>query len=199
MAELKIKHTRNNLNKGSLLVVSLVATVLAFTPQAALAHRSGCHILHTCVSDNESYVCGDLGYPCNGAVSLEQIDPATIFVPLATEKIFTDIFGRKPTDTESTYWKKRFRSDKNSTYKIRSTMAWHKNKNSSGPAATSPVLPLPAKVDVVKDINTLFSSVYNRLPTATESKYWLSRTKDKPTAPALIGALTHHKEKGIVH
>ncbi|HLC49679.1 MAG TPA: hypothetical protein VJI96_04835 [Candidatus Andersenbacteria bacterium] len=184
------------MNKGFLL---LTATLFIFAPQVALAHRSGCHTLHTCASDNESYTCGDLGYPCNGTTTLEQIDPATIFVPLATEKIFTDTFGRKPTDTESTYWKKRFRSDKNSIYKIRAAMAWHKNKNSSGPAVSAVSLPLPAKVDVVKDMNSLFASVYGRLPTASESKYWLSRTKDKSTAPAVVGALTFHKEKGILH
>lgn len=187
------------MNASSLLTALFGILLLATTPHAALAHRSGCHTLHTCASDNGSYVCGDLGYPCNGAVSLEQIDQATIFVPLATEKFFTDIFGRAPSDTESEYWKKRFRSDKNSIYKIRAAMAWHKNKNSSGPVAASAALPLPAKVDVVKDMNTLFASVYNRLPTASESKYWLSRTKDKPSAPALIGALTFHKEKNIAH
>lgn len=36
--------------------------------------------------------------------------------------MFTDIFERKPTDAESEYWKKRFRSDKNSIYKLRPTM-----------------------------------------------------------------------------
>jgi len=193
MAELKTKRTGKN-PKGFFL---LLLALLILPAQTALAHRSGCHNLHTCASDNASYVCGDLGYPCNGATALEQIDPTTIFVPLATEKIFTDIFGRKPTDTESAYWKKRFRSDKNSIYKIRAAMAWHKNKNSFGPQPISVKLPLSAKVDVVKDMNTLFASVYNRLPTAFESKYWLSRTKDKPTAPALIGAMTFQKEQGV--
>lgn len=187
------------MNASALLIAFFGILVLVTTPHAAFAHRSGCHNLHTCASDNATYACGDLGYPCNGAASLEQIDPATIFVPLATEKIYTDIFGRTPTEPESAYWKKRFRSDKNSIYKIRAAMAWHKNKNSSGPASTSPALPLPAKVDVIQDMNTLFSSVYNRLPTASESAYWLSRTKDKPNAPALIGALTFHKEKNIGH
>lgn len=187
------------MNTSSILISFIGILVLATTPHAAFAHRSGCHNLHTCASDNATYVCGDLGYPCNGAVSLEQIDPATIFVPLATEKMFTDIFGRTPTDAESEYWKKRFRSDKNSIYKIRSAMAWHKHKNSAGPAVSVATLPLPAKVDVVKGMNTLFASVYNRLPSASESAYWLSRTKDKPNAPALIGALTFHREKNIGH
>ncbi|MEK7499548.1 MAG: hypothetical protein AAB649_03005 [Patescibacteria group bacterium] len=186
------------LNRNKIFTLLLAATFI-LSPHAVFAHRSGCHTLHTCASDNESYACGDLGYPCNGATTLEQIDPTTIFVPLATEKIFTDTFGRKPTDTESTYWKKRFRSDKNSVYKIRSAMAWHKNKNSSGPQIATPTLPLPAKVDVIKDMNTLFASVYNRLPSASESKYWLLRTKDKPTAPGLIGAMNFHKEKNIQH
>lgn len=170
-----------------------------FLPQVAQAHRSGCHTLHTCPSDTTTYACGDLGYPCNGATSIEQIDPATIFVPLAVEKIFTDIFGRTPTVTESEYWKKRFRSDKNSTYKLRPAMLWHKNKASFGPTpvATKPVI---TKIDIVKEMNTMFASVYGgRIPTPSEYKYWISRIKDKPTPPAMIGAMTFHKEHNIEH
>src|SRR5688572_26729879 len=97
-------------------ISTLILCATAFVPYVASAHRSGCHNLHTCPSDTSNYVCGDLGYPCTGATSIEQIDPSTIFVPLAVEKIFIDIFGRTPIDTESEYWKKRFRSDKNSIY-----------------------------------------------------------------------------------
>ena len=170
---------------------------ICFLPPIASAHRSGCHNLHTCPSDTSNYICGDLGYPCNGATSIEQVDPATIFVPLAIERIFTDIFGRTPTDAESGYWKKRFRSDKNSIYKLRPAMLWHKNKGSVGPKPSSQV---PTTVDMVKSMNTLFSSVYDgRTPTASEYKYWISRIKDKPTPPAMIGAMNYHKVNGITH
>jgi hypothetical protein len=173
--------------------VCLALTVL-LAPSVSFAHRSGCHNLHTCSSDTNTYVCGDLGYPCNGVTSIEQIDPATIFVPLATEKMFTEIFGRKPTDIESAYWKKRFRSDKNSIYKLRPAMLWHKNKGSASPAV------VPARVDMVKEMNTMFASVYDgRMPTPSEYKYWISRIKDKPTPPAMVGAMHFHKLKGIAH
>lgn len=179
--------------------IPLLLAVVAFVPTSASAHRSGCHTLHTCQSDTDTYVCGDLGYPCNGATRIEDIDPATIFVPLATEKIFLEVFGRKPTPAESEYWKKRFRSDKNSIHKLRPAMAWHKAKASFGPDTALPKTALP-KGDVVKEMNTLFASVYDgRIPTASEHKYWISRTKDKGTAPALIGAMTFHKEHNIQH
>jgi hypothetical protein len=42
----------------SLLLLSLFLPVITF------AHRSGCHRWHSCPSDTGSYICGDLGYPC---------------------------------------------------------------------------------------------------------------------------------------
>ena len=42
----------------TLIVVGLLGV------SAANAHRSGCHRWHSCPSDTGSYVCGDLGYPC---------------------------------------------------------------------------------------------------------------------------------------
>lgn len=170
---------------------------LGFLPMNASAHRSGCHNLHTCPSDTSNYVCGDLGYPCNGATSIEQVDPATIFVPVAVEKMFTDIFERKPTDAESEYWKKRFRSDKNSIYKLRPAMLWHKHKASAASNAAAMVL---ANVDMVKSMNSMFASVYDgRTPAASEYKYWIARIKDKPTPPAMIGAMHFHKLNNIAH
>jgi len=180
------------------LIVVLLALILV--PQGVWAHRSGCHNLHTCPSDNNSYVCGDLGYPCNGATSLEQINAADVFVPLAVEKAFTNIFGRRPTEAESQYWKKRFRSDKESVYQIRRAMAWHKDYASAGPVPSASITPTRlSKEDLVKNMNTMFASVYGRDHTVSENKYWISRLKDKPTAPALIGAMTHHRDHAIQH
>lgn len=158
------------------------------------AHRSGCHNLHTCESDNGKYVCGDLGYPCNGATSLKQIQASSVFVPLTAEKVFMETFGRKPTDDESSYWKKRFRSDKESVFQMRRAMSWHKSKGSFGPKP-QPV----SKADLIKDMNDMFRSVYGRDHTASENRYWISRLKDKPTAPALIGAMTYHRDHAIHH
>lgn len=178
-----------------ILAVCCILTVAAW-PQFAHAHRSGCHNLHTCPSDTNSYVCGDLGYPCNGAVSIKDIAPATIFVPLVVEKAFAETFGRTPTDIESAYWKNRFREDKDGLYKIRRTMEWHKANGSYGPtiAATA------STVSLTKNINALFRTVYDgRNPTPSENLYWLSRVKDKPSEPAMIGAMTYHKAHGIQH
>ena len=183
--------------KFQVCVPVAIFCVATFVPGIASAHRSGCHNLHTCASDTNNYVCGDLGYPCNGATSIEQIDPATIFVPLAVETMFTDVFGRKPADIESAYWKKRFRSDKNSIFKLRPAMLWHKNKGSAGPKVVTQV---PTKIDMVQNINTMFASVYDgRIPTLSEYNYWISRIKDKPTPPAMIGAMNYHKLNGIGH
>ncbi len=43
--------------------VLLLATLLALLPTiSALAHRSECHLWHSCPSDQGTYVCGDLGH-----------------------------------------------------------------------------------------------------------------------------------------
>lgn len=39
----------------------LILTILLI-PLTADAHRSGCHRWHSCVSNNGSYTCGDLGH-----------------------------------------------------------------------------------------------------------------------------------------
>lgn len=76
-------------------------------------------------------------------------------------------------------------------------MLWHKNKGSAGPKT---VPGTPAKVDMVKSMNTLFASVYDgRIPSESEYKYWVSRIKDKPTPPAMIGAMYYHKVHRIGH
>ncbi len=174
----------------------LALTPFVVWPSAALAHRSGCHNLHTCPSDSNTYVCGDLGYPCDGSTSVDQIDPKKIHVPLLVEKAFTEIFGRVPTDAESNFWKKRFRADKDGVRKIRNAMAWHKAKGSFGPKITAAT----TRTRLIKEINSIFMSVHDgRLPTLTESQYWISRTADKTTAEALRGAMAHHKAHGIFH
>ena len=165
-------------------------------PSVVFAHRSGCHNLHTCQSDSNTYVCGDLGYPCDGSTSADQIDPTKIHVPLLVEKAFTGIFGRRPSEAESTFWKKRFRADKDGVRKIRSAMAWHKTKGSFGPKVTAAT----ARARLIQDVNSIFASVYDgRVPTPMESRYWISRTADKTTADSLRGAIGFHKANGIAH
>ncbi|MEX0649770.1 MAG: hypothetical protein WD200_02130 [Candidatus Andersenbacteria bacterium] len=170
-------------------------TVAAWLPHAVLAHRSGCHTLHTCPSDSNTYVCGDLGYPCDGSTSINDVSLSAIHVPLLVEKAFTDTFGRKPSESESAYWKKRFRAEKDSVHKIRRTMAWHRMNGSFGPPKAE-----SAKADLVANMNAMFRSVYDgRDPLLSEHQYWISRIQDKPSEPALIGAMTYHKHHGIQH
>ena len=179
------------------MAVSLMLAIATLVwPEAATAHRSGCHNLHTCPSDSNTYICGDLGYPCDGSTSVDQIDPAKIHVPLLVEKAFTEIFGRTPSDAESVFWKQRFRRDKDGVRKIRNAMAWHKAKGSFGPKVSAST----SRARLIKEINSIFASVYDgRLPTPTESQYWISRTADKTTTEALRGAMAHHKAHNIQH
>lgn len=179
-------------------LVLLVAVAFGVNmPGVALAHRSGCHNLHTCPSDTGSYVCGDLGYPCNGATSIKDIPLEAIHVPLLVEKAFNETFGRVPTVAESAYWKNRFRNDKDGLYKIRRTMSWHKGVGSFGPTAVVPSN--SGSSELVGKINALFRSVYMREPMSAENRYWISRTVDKPYENALRGAMNYHKEHNIIH
>jgi hypothetical protein len=170
-------------------VVLFVVTLAAVVPQASLGHRSGCHNLHTCPSDTGSYACGDLGYPCAGATSIGDVSPTAINVPLAVEAVFKETFDRVPTDAESAYWKKRLRSDKDSVYKLRRAMAWHKANGSFGPAVEVMV-----SAGLVQKVNALFRSVHDgRSPTVLENQYWISRIADKPSEVALRGAMAWHR------
>lgn len=184
----------NTSSKSALLVILLISL---FIPIKSNAHRSSCHNLHTCPSDSDSYVCGDLGYPCDGSTSITDIPLSKIHVPLLIESTFSEIFDRKPTDRESVYWKARFRAEKNSIYKVRRAMNWHKAHNSFGPKAIA--TPTTSKVRI-KDINALFRGVYDgRNPTVSENQYWITRIQDKPTPEALVGAMAYHKHHGIQH
>jgi hypothetical protein len=49
------------------------------------------------------------------------------------------------------------------------------------------------------DVSALFQSVYGRVPTSSELKYWNGRRSDKPTSTALLGAMGYHKAQGINH
>jgi len=178
----------------TLLTIVFAMSVLMSTNTAS-AHRSGCHNLHTCPSDNETYVCGDLGYPCNGVTSAGNISIKLINVPLVVEKAFSDTFGRKPSDAESMYWKNRFRNDKDGLYKIRRTMAWYKSIGSFGPKVSAGV----TKARLVKNMNAIFASVYGRQPTESENKYWLGRLADRKTEPEIKNTMLFHKLSKILH
>ncbi len=175
------------------LIVTLVSLI---APQVALAHRSGCHTLHTCPSDSDTYVCGDLGYPCNGVSSISDIDISEINVPLLIEVAFENEFGRRPTDLESVYWKNRFRSDKGSIHKTRRVMAWHHANGSFGPK----VAVVASSGVNISRINALFRAAYEgRNPTVSENAYWISRIGDKGTEEAMVGAMKYHRLNSIQH
>ncbi len=178
---------------ASMNIVLMVAFIIVAKP--VFAHRSGCHNLHTCPSDNKTYVCGDLGYPCDGSTSAEKISIKQISVPLVIEKAFLDTFGRKPTDFESAYWKNRFRNDKDGLYKIRRTMKWYESVGSFGPKVSVSV----AKARLVKNMNSIFASVYGRQPSESENKYWLTRLIDKTTEETLVNTMQYHRVNNLVH
>ncbi len=50
------------------MVAGTAVLLLSLAPVPAQAHRNGCHRWHSCPSDSNSYVCGDLGYDtyCGG-------------------------------------------------------------------------------------------------------------------------------------
>jgi len=182
--------------RASRLLQCLTVLSLLLLPGTASAHRSGCHTLHTCPSDSESYVCGDLGYACDGATSINEINPSSVNVPLLVEKVFGQIFGRDITPAESTYWKNRYRSDKDTLSKLRTAMRYHNSIGSFGPKTTA--VGVTTKHELASRINMLFRSVYDgRNPTAAENRYWLSRIKDKPFAAQMIGAMSWHRDNGI--
>lgn len=178
-----------------LLVCGVIGAGFAL-PHAALAHRSGCHNLHTCPSDTASYICGDLGYPCDGSTSIENVPAAAINAPLLVESIFRETFAREITEGESSYWKKRFRAEKDSVFKLRRAMAWHIAHGSFGPRLSI----RSVRASLISNINALFRAVYDgRNPTAPESQYWISRVTDKQTAATLQGAMVYHRQRKIQH
>ena len=186
--------------RGGLFLGLSCAVILSFVSLAspAMAHRSGCHNLHSCPSDSNSYVCGDLGYPCNGVSSINDIELKDIVVPLLVEATFEQVFERVPTSTESVYWKGRFRSDKGSLTKIRRTMRYYKTIGSFGPSVAKAMGDKSAML--VSRVNALFRAAYDgRNPTGSENRYWISRIGDKPTEQAMQGAIAWHKQNNITH
>ena len=178
-----------------LFTISVVVFVAILLPQPSSAHRSGCHTLHSCASDSTTYLCGDLVYPCDGSTSLNDVELKDIVVPLLVEATFEPIFERVPSEGESSYWKKRLRSDKGSLTKIRRAMRWHKSTGSFGPP---PVIAAPASI--VAKINWLFRAAYDgRDPTGSENRYWLTRIDDKPTEQVMHGAMIWHRQNNIGH
>lgn len=62
-----------NVFVSSIFIIALIT--VAF-PSNLLAHQNGCHRWHSCPSDTESYICGDLGYDtyCGDTAYYEEPD-----------------------------------------------------------------------------------------------------------------------------
>lgn len=58
-------------------------------------------------------------------------------VPLVVEQTFQQIYGRKPTSTESVYWKARARGDKKTQTSLQGAMVYQKEHATTQAAATS--------------------------------------------------------------
>lgn len=117
----------------SIVSVTVIVGVAALTAPSVFAYRSGCHNLHTCPSDTDTYVCGDLGYACRGATSLADIPAVDISVPIQPLVVVTQINalfravydGRNPTVSENQYWAMRLK-DKPTSNVLQGAMAWHR-------------------------------------------------------------------------
>lgn len=124
-----------------------------------------------------------------------------VTVPAVVERIFGEVFGKKITPVESTYWKQRARCDKATEGKLRGAMAWHKGRGSTGvksPQVSGAKSTAPSG-SLVPRINALFRSVYGRNPSVSENQYWLTRIADKSTETAMVGAMAYHKVNGLSH
>jgi|GEM_PF-3288864 len=64
--------------------------------------------------------------------------------------------------------------------------------------AASLLVALPAHAALLNQVNTAFESVYGRLPSFTEWKYWADRVinQEKTTYDALVGAMSYQKVHG---
>ncbi|MFH1353693.1 MAG: hypothetical protein ABIH36_00200 [bacterium] len=120
-------------------------------------------------------------------------------VPWVIGQIFSDVYGHKITPSESTYWKNRMRTDKPTIASLQGAMYWHKSHGSTGVTVSQVAGATMSSTDLVGQINSLFRSVYERNPSISENKYWLTRIADKPTEEMMLGAMIFHKLNNISH
>ncbi|MEX2054720.1 MAG: S8 family serine peptidase, partial [Candidatus Andersenbacteria bacterium] len=66
-------------------------------------------------------------------------------VPVVVDRLFTQVFGRKLTPIESTFWKLRARSDKATETKLKGAMAFFKVKGKTYDPKLLPALPTKKK------------------------------------------------------
>lgn len=124
-------------------------------------------------------------------------------IPAVVERVFREVFGRKIRPAESTYWKKRARIDQRTQSVLKGAMLTQKTAGRTMPPAKVTGKTVTGKVagaqstNLVSTLNAIFHSVYRRNPSPSEHRYWLSRTKDKPTEQALRDAMRYHKSAGI--
>ena len=81
MLALKVRNCNTVIMRLKTIIAATAAALPIFlSVNAALAHQSGCHRWHSCLSDTGSYVCGDLGYSTYCGTSLQtapQIKPVS--------------------------------------------------------------------------------------------------------------------------
>lgn len=102
--------------------------------------------------------------------------------------LFRSVFGRTPTVEEWTYWAERAK-DKPQLPALLGAMQWHKLQGTT-------IGTLPSGPVQLQEINSLFRSVYERVPTFSEWKYWAGRLIDKARRLPFLGALQWHFERG---
>ncbi len=82
-----------------LLAMRVLVLALVLLPVAADAHRSGCHRWHSCPSDRDTYVCGDLGYcsQCPNNPYCEEGRARLVAAPPSVQAPSPEIPARAPT------------------------------------------------------------------------------------------------------
>lgn len=130
-------------------------------------------------------------------------------VPAAVADQFDFVYGRQPTDAESSYWKARARSDKTNRAALADTMRFWLERGWSGP--TTAVDPQTGRLvestasgqGIIQNaavpaiVAQEFGDVFGRQPTPDESTYWKGRARsDKQTSGVLRGAMFFQKARG---
>lgn len=87
-------------NLKTTLSVALLLTIVLPNGKAE-AHRSGCHRWHSCPSDTNSYVCGDLGYTsqCPPSTQRNNSSPNTELMYEQYMKIGNNALGKQDYQT----------------------------------------------------------------------------------------------------
>ena len=110
---------------------------------------------------------------------------------------FEAVYGKKPTATETAYWKKRVTSGEKKTYQaLVGAMGYQKSKGVTGATPAKPKA--DSKTTMIKDTLPLFIKVYGNNPTNNEKAWWRARIScnELKSLKDLENSMNFHKSKG---